>query len=187
MSASRRYRRSLSRRTAAGMPSTSRAGTTIVLGPFDMNPGRRLLAGLAVAGLVGLVVAVGLLWRLHASEPLISEGQARAIASQPATCGGHSLHLVVTWSAYEQGQAHDHQGHLLYPSGSPFWIAPFLANQFWVVETHAPPQDIVSAGDGTLHFTRADFQIVLDAHSGEVLYCGGNADAFASPPTPSNS
>lgn len=151
-----------------------------------MNPGLRLLAGLAVAGLVGLVVAVGLLWWLHASGPVISEGQARAIAAQPATCGGHSLHLVVAWSAYEQGQANDHQGHLLYPNGSPLWIRQFLANQFWVVETHAPPQDIVSASDGTLHFTRADFQIVLEAHSGQVLYCGGNADAFGSPPSPSN-
>ena len=156
------------------------------LGLFDMNSGRRLLAILAVAGFVVLVVAAGLLWRLHASGPLISEGQARAIASQPATCGGHSLHLVVTWSAYEEGQANDHQGHPLYPNGSPWWTRPFVANQFWVVETHAPQQDLVSTRDGTLHVTRADFQIVLDAHSGDVLYCGGSMDAFGSPPTPSN-
>jgi hypothetical protein len=146
-----------------------------------MNSGRRLLVGVGMAGAFCLVVVIGLLlWRLHESGPVIAEAQARAIAIEPGICGttdGQAPQVIVTWAAYEQGQANDKQGRLLYPNGSPFWVRPFLSRQFWVVETSAPPQDMLSSGGATLHLTRGDFQIVLEAHSGAVLYCGGHSEA----------
>jgi hypothetical protein len=80
---------------------------------------------------------------------------------------GRSPDVVVTWAAYQQGQANDRKGHLLYPNGAPFFIRPVLAHEFWVVETHAPPQNGIAWGD---------YQVVLEAHTGQVLFCGGHTE-----------